>query len=109
MKFGTRLRKLREEREMGLREFARSAGLSPTYVSRVENGKENAPKKAETIVKWAEALEVDPDYLLACAGVISPEVRDRMQRSPRLFAKLVKLLRLASDEALEKTVRDGKW
>jgi len=94
---------------MGLREFAREAGLSPTYISRVENGKENAPKKAETIVKLAEALGEDPDFLLACAGVVSPEVRERMKRNPRLFAKLVKLLKMASDEALEKTVRDGKW
>jgi len=109
MKFGTKLRALRERREMGLREFAKEAGLSPTYVSRVENGKENAPKKVETLLKLAEALGEDPDYFLACAGVISPEVRKRMQRSPRLFAKLLKLLRLASDEALEKTVRDGNW
>lgn len=94
---------------MGLREFAREAGLSPTYVSRVENGKENTPKKAETLVKWAEALGEDPDFLLACAGVVSPDVRRRMQLNPRLFAKLIKLLKAVSDEALAKSVRDGNW
>jgi transcriptional regulator with XRE-family HTH domain len=109
MKFGERLRALREARGLGLREFARKSGLSPTYLSRVENGKENEPKKEETLLKLAEALEEDPDFFLASVGVISSDVRKRMQLNPRLFAKLMKLLKAVSDETLAKTVRDGKW
>jgi hypothetical protein len=40
--FGQRVRRLREERKIGLREAAAKVGISPTYLSRVERGSGDA-------------------------------------------------------------------
>jgi len=112
MKFGERLRALRKQRGLGLREFSKKAGLSPTYISRLENGKENEPRKEKTLLKMAAALEVDPDFLLACVGEVSSVVRARMKANPVLFSFVIKMLEEGPEDQIERAtraVRDGKW
>ncbi|MGV8084522.1 MAG: helix-turn-helix domain-containing protein [Coriobacteriia bacterium] len=61
--FGRRLRRLRQERNLSQEELAHLAGLDRTYVSSCEAGRRNATIK--TIVRLAEALNVDPSALVS--------------------------------------------
>ena len=75
--FGTFVREKRLEKKIGLREFAIMMDLSPAYISKMEVGDWNAPSEA-TIIKIAEILEMDKDYLLALAGKISTENKEKL-------------------------------
>jgi transcriptional regulator with XRE-family HTH domain len=58
--FGDRLRRLRLQctEYQSLRDFARKVGLSPTYLSHIENNKVPPPSE-EVIERLAAALHVD--------------------------------------------------
>ena len=74
--FGATIRKLREERGIGLRQFARMIEVSATYLSKIE--REELPPPAEGRVKEiARLLEQDPDELLALAGKVAELERAR--------------------------------
>jgi transcriptional regulator with XRE-family HTH domain len=66
MTFGEHIRQWREEHRVGLRRFARAAGVSPTFVSKMERGLGPLPGE-ETIRTMANILGQDPDVLLAMA------------------------------------------
>lgn len=63
-RFGKKIKELRREKNITLRQLARDLGLTPAYVSRIENGHENPPK-AEYISKIAQILGVDESVLFA--------------------------------------------
>jgi len=52
--FGVKLRGLREDKAMSLKDLAKSTGLSPSYLNEIENGKKYP--KTEKILILAEAL-----------------------------------------------------
>ncbi len=62
MKFGEKIKMLREERQMSLAEFAEVLGTSKQVLSRYERG-ENTPK-ITTVMQYAEALGVQPSFLM---------------------------------------------
>lgn len=66
MSFGELLRSARARVGKSLREFARQLELSPTYVSRVECGREQ-PMSIELIRRAAALLGADERALLAAA------------------------------------------
>ncbi len=57
-----RLRQLREERFLSHRELAGKAGVSPTTVLSLEQGKTDPQRR--TVRKLAQALEVKPQELV---------------------------------------------
>lgn len=59
---GERLKKLRNKQGISIRELAERVDMGYTNVSNIETGKVNP--KYTTLVKLAEALEVDPRELL---------------------------------------------
>ena len=63
--FGERIRRVRKERKLGLRQAAGQAGISATFLSRVETEKEPATPSEDTIRKLAEVLGLDPDELFS--------------------------------------------
>jgi transcriptional regulator with XRE-family HTH domain len=62
-RFGSTLRKLRDERGYSQEELAERAGLHRNYVGGVERGERNVA--LENIVKLAKALSVPPKDLFA--------------------------------------------
>jgi transcriptional regulator with XRE-family HTH domain len=74
MTFGSKLRKLRRDAGVTQRELAERTGLDFSYISKVENDR-NQPPAADSIVKICEVLEVPPESLLALTGKIPSDVQ----------------------------------
>jgi len=72
MDFGSRVRELRKERGISLRDFADQIGIDFTYLSKIENSKVDPPSEAK-IKSIATILEIDVEGLLGLAGKISSE------------------------------------
>ena len=103
--------KAKEPGRYSLRKVAAEAGINPSYLSQIENGKQ-APPGEETIVRLAGILEEDPDVLLAMAGKVSSELQAIIAKRPQLFAQLLRSLKNEPDHAilhLVREVRDGAW
>jgi transcriptional regulator with XRE-family HTH domain len=65
--FGLYLRELRKSKEMTLRELAKSASVSQSYITNVENKKRGTPSP-DILKKLAEALETSYEELMIKAG-----------------------------------------
>jgi len=77
MIIGTRLRKMREERNLSQGDIEKRTGLLRCYISRVENG--HTVPSLETMERLAAALEV-PLYALFYDGDQPPELPNLTQR-----------------------------
>ena len=75
--FGTFVREKRLEKKIGLREFAIMMDLSPAYIGQMESGVCNPPMESK-IIKITEKLDINADYLLALAGKISTENKEKL-------------------------------
>jgi transcriptional regulator with XRE-family HTH domain len=75
--FGTFVREKRLEKKIGLREFAIMMDLSPAYISQMEADICNPPMESK-VIKIAEKLSINADYLLALAGKISTENKEKL-------------------------------
>lgn len=90
MKLGELIKKFREENKMSLREFAKKAGLSHSYINNLENGidprsgKEVMPT-IETLKKIAQAMNMELNDLLKQIGYIEAEKSREWQ--PKLTEK----------------------
>jgi transcriptional regulator with XRE-family HTH domain len=92
--FGQIIRDLRIKNQeySSLREFARKVGLSPAYLSRIENEKESAPSE-KVIEKLAEALGTDKYELFSCAGKVPIEFYEAFERNPKGMASFLRTVR----------------
>ncbi len=89
-KFGETLRQLREAQSLGLRETATLVGISPTYLSRIERGKEHPPKP-EVIKELARVLAADPDVLFRLCPSTDPDIVALLKERPKVL-ELVRLV-----------------
>jgi len=114
--FGGYVRKRREELltrspDFTVRKLAAKLDIQPSYISKVE--REEVPPPSEvTIIRLAEAIQEDPDVLLALAGKVSTDLRSVIVKRPKLFADLLRQLKDAPDQAVLRVVRevcDGNW
>lgn len=91
MDFGSRIRDLRKEKDISLRDLADRVGLDFTYLSKIENGKVEPPSE-DKIRKMAKVLEADEEELLDLAGKVSSgEIRKAVQANPSLGVLLRKI------------------
>jgi hypothetical protein len=70
------------------------------------------PPSADTTVRLAKNLALDPDVLLAVAGKVSGDLLAVIRRRPALFGELLRELKDMPDHAvlrLVREVRDGEW
>lgn len=117
--FGEYLRQRRESLQKqpdsagkySLRRVAASASIEPSYLSKIERGQESPPGE-RTITALAEALQEDPDVLLALAGKVSLELQSIIRKRPQIFASLIRELKDMPDHAVLRVVREvreGNW
>lgn len=91
MKFGRTVRKLREERNISIAQFARRVGMSPTYLAPIE--RDVFPPPAEPkVVKIAKALDQDPDEFLALAGRVGSDLKRIIRRQPASAGKMLRAI-----------------
>jgi len=90
--FGERIRELRIAQDLGLRETAGKIGISPTYLSRIERGKEKPPKP-ELIKALAKTYAADPDVLFRLSSSTDPEIANFLNDQP----EVMKLLRFIKE------------
>ena len=87
---GALLRRAREEAGLSLRRGAEACGISPSYLSRIENGEVPVPPR-HTLEQIADNLGMDPDELLQAAGVPPEGVLAAFAETPRTFVLLARL------------------
>lgn len=107
--FGETIRGLREQKQISLRKFAETVGMSPTYLSKVERG-EFPPPAEEKVLAIAAALQQDPDKLLALAGRVASDLTKIIQERPHDMATFLRVAQGRSSEALRRaidTLREG--
>lgn len=90
-KFGSLIRKRREEKQIGLRKMAGEIGVSPTYLSKIERD-EFSPPAEERVKKIAQLLDLDTDQLLARAGRVSSELTGIIRRQPHAVGMLLRAI-----------------
>jgi transcriptional regulator with XRE-family HTH domain len=79
--FGSIVKKLRLDAEIGLRELAGLIEKSPGYLSDIESGRVPPPKEA-VILHIADALNADRAALLSAAGKVDPEISEYVAGDP---------------------------
>jgi transcriptional regulator with XRE-family HTH domain len=89
--FGNKIRKLRKQAGIGLRELARLINKSPGYLSDVELERVPPPSQ-EVIIRIAIALDADKDELLTAAKKVDPELSNYVAQQPQAadFLRLAK-------------------
>ncbi|MGV3723958.1 MAG: helix-turn-helix domain-containing protein [Actinomycetota bacterium] len=98
--FGRKLRQLREDRDLTLRQVSKLVGLSPTYLSQVERG-EALPPAEDKVIALAGLLEQDPDELLALAGRVASDLTSIIRTYPRSVAALLRAFETLPAEAVD--------
>lgn len=93
--FGETIRELRVAQNLGLRETASKVNISPTYLSRIERGKEHPPRP-EVIKELAHVLAADPDVLFRLSSSTDPEIVSFLHDQP----EVMNLLRCIKDASL---------
>lgn len=92
LSFGRLLREKRLAKKFSLRKFAELVGVSPTYLSQVEQ--ENVmPPTADRVKRMAELLEENVDEWIALAGRVPEDVPGIIHEQP---TEMPRLLREAS-------------
>ena len=105
--FGATVRRLREAKGIGLRKFAQTVGMSPTYLSKVERD-EFKPPTEEKVRAIATALGQDADELLALAGRVSSDLADIIQRHPREMATFLRAANGLSAEEMQRLAEQAR-
>ena len=78
--FATRLKTIRADKGIGVRELGRLINKTGQHISNIEKGIANP--SAEVVLAIAKALSTDVDELMHLAGQVDPEVVDVIQSSP---------------------------
>lgn len=87
--FGATVRRERERQKIGLRQAAKTIGVSPTYLSMVE--RDEFPPPAEGKVRAiAKLLGLDEDELLGLAGKVGSDLTDIIKKQPREMASFLR-------------------
>jgi HTH-type transcriptional regulator, competence development regulator len=103
MKFGQKVRSLRQAMGLSQRALAPRLGINFTYLSKIENERLDCgdyPSEG-LICKLAHALGANEDELLLLAEKIPPAIRRRVMERPDAFRRLARLDDLTLDRLLQ--------
>jgi HTH-type transcriptional regulator, competence development regulator len=87
--FGQMLRETRLAKGFTLRRFAEDVGISPTYLSQVEQDNVDPPT-AERVTKMAELLDANADEWIALAGRLPEDLPGIIQKQPTAMPELLR-------------------
>src|SRR5438876_722825 len=112
--FGKALREKRIEKGYSLRKFAELVGVSPTYLSQVEQSNVDPPT-ADRVKRVAELFGENPDEWIALAGRVSEDLPAIINEVPTQYPDLLREARgLTADqlrrlrETVKRLKREGK-
>lgn len=108
MSLGQRLRQLRNENGLTLRELASKVDVGFTYLSKIENhslGKGHGPSE-ELLHRLATVLRTDESELMSLAGKVPRVVHERALARPEAF-RVIAGLDDASLDALLKQIESS--
>ena len=87
--FGSYIRKLRLENDIGQRELAKKIDIAPSYLNDIEKNKRAAPKNI-LLKKLSLILKADLDLLNDLAGnskkTLPPDVNDYIEKNPKIIS-----------------------
>jgi len=106
--FGKRLRQARKKQGLTLRRLAEEAGVSFTYLSKIENERVPYTPAAETIRNLARILKVDSMELLKLANKLPKELEalNANVHARRFFDRASQVASPADWEALLELLED---
>ncbi len=97
--FGSYIRKLRIEKDIGQRELAKKIGVAPSYLNDMEKGKRAAPKN-ELVKKLSSILKADLNIMYDLAGdskqTIASDIEEFIKDNPNV----VSLIRTVKDSKI---------
>ena len=99
-----------QNKTFSLRQVAQRVEVEPSYLSKVERGRE-VPSEPK-IQRLADELGLNRDVLLALAGKVSADLQHVIRKRPELFAQVIRDLARLPDHAVLRVVRevrDGGW
>jgi transcriptional regulator with XRE-family HTH domain len=100
MNLGDKIRDLREDKRLSIRELGRRTDVTGMHISNLEKGKINA--SPELLVKIAKVLDTDADELLHLADRVDPEVVDVIQSNPQAVPSFLRSAKDLSPEEWKK-------
>ncbi len=106
--FGKYLREKRVAKGYSLRRFAELLGVSPTYLSHVEQGKIDSPLTARLAHRAAELLGESPDELVTMAGRVPEDLPKIIQDQPENMPALLRAAKGLTSDKLKKLVEEAK-
>jgi transcriptional regulator with XRE-family HTH domain len=105
--FGETLREKRLAKGYSLRKFAELVGVSPTYLSQVEQGNVDPPT-AERVRRMAELLGESADEWIALAGRVPEDLPGIIQKQPTELPDLLRAVKGLNAEQLRKLRDDAE-
>lgn len=105
--FGRLLRQKRIKKGFSLRKFAEKVGVSPTYLSQVEQGNV-APPTAERVRRMAELLGENADEWIALAGRVPEDLSEIIQAEPIEIPELLRETRGLTAEQLRQLRQEAQ-
>jgi transcriptional regulator with XRE-family HTH domain len=105
--FGETLRERRIAKGYSLRKFAELVGVSPTYLSQVEQGNVDPPT-AERVQRMAELLDENPDEWIALAGRVPEDLPGIIQRQPTEVPDLLRAVKGLNADQLRRLREDAQ-
>jgi transcriptional regulator with XRE-family HTH domain len=105
--FGKFVRRRRMEEKFTLREFARRVGVSPTYMSQVEQDVADPPT-VERVRAIAKLLNENADELIAMAGRVPDDIPGIIQKQPTEMPALLRAVSGLTPEQLRRFTEEAK-
>jgi DNA-binding XRE family transcriptional regulator len=107
-RFGDIIRDKRLAKGFSLRQFAKLVGVSPTYISQVEQGKVKYAPAADRVRKMAEVLNEPSDELIALAGRVPEGLPAVFVEAPRMMATFLREAKGLTAEELRKLIEQTR-
>jgi len=108
-KLGKYLKELRKEQGLSIRSVAKSCGIAPSYLAKIEAGDTFKTIGIKTLVKFSKFYGIPVSSMLKEAGFIESHESDLPELSQYLRAKYQLSPQAIRDMAMAKEIVDKKY